>query len=275
MYRLYLFLFKYRVALTFLFLEILCGWLIVQNNLYHRAAFFNSSNAISARLLSASYEIKGYFALRKTNEDLANEVANLRIKLEQHKYVIDSSSRATSDSTFLPYQFITAKVVNNSISFFNNYLTINKGEDDGVEPGMGVIGHHGIIGKVKYASSSFAVVTSILHSDFLVSSKVNGKVNLCSTQWDGVNPNYAKVLYVPRHINLQVGDTVSTSGFNSIFPSDIMIGTISELNLTAEAPFYDVDLKLSSDFSAVAYVQVVINSMQNEKDSLESTIDKY
>jgi len=275
MYRLYLFLFKYRVVLTFLFLEFLCGWLIVQNNLYHRAAFFNSSNAISARLLSASYEIKGYFGLKQTNEDLAKELAYLREKLEQKKYIIDSSARITSDTSFVPYKFITAKVVNNSTSFFNNYLTINKGEDDGIEPGMGVIGHHGIIGKVKYVSSGFSVVTSILHSDFLVSSKVNGKVNLCSTQWDGLDPGYAKLLYVPRHINLQIGDTISTSGFNSIFPSDILIGTISKINLTAEAPFYDVELKLSSDFSTVVYVQVILSSLRNEKDSIESTIERF
>lgn len=275
MYRLYLFLFKYRVAITFAFLEFLSGWLIVQNNQYHKAAFFNSSNAITARLLAVSHEVKSYFYLRKTNEDLANEIGNIREKLEQRKYILDSSAVNQFDTTFLPYKFITAKVVNNSINFFNNYITINKGKHDGVEPGMGVIGHNGIVGKVKYVSSDFSVVTSILHSDFLISSKVNRKVNLCSTQWDGANPFFAKLLYVPRHIDLQVGDTVSTSGFNSIFPPDIMIGTISSVDLKTEALFYDAGLKLSTDFSTLTYVQIIMSSLRNEKDSLESTIEQF
>lgn len=274
MYRLYLFLYKYRVALIFVFLEFLCGWLIIQNNRFQRAAFLNSSNVIAGNLLSASREIKGYFNLKRINQDLAGEVAYLREEIEKKK-TASSPSTLLQDSSFIPFQFITAKVVNNSIYNFNNYLTINKGENAGVKSGMGVIGLKGIVGKVKYTSANYSVVTSILHSDFLISSKVGDKVNLCSTQWDSKDPFYAKLLFVPRHISLEVGDTVSTSGFNSIFPEDILIGTISKLDLRTESPFYDAEIKLATDFSKLTYVQVVISALRNEKDSLELKIDEF
>jgi rod shape-determining protein MreC len=266
MYRLYLFLFKYRVTLIFIFLEVLSFWLIVQNNRYQSAAFFNSSNAISANLLSISSEIRGYFSLKKTNTQLAEEIANLRKELERKK--VAPVKGIVQDSAYIPYEFVTAKVISNSAYNFNNYLTINRGNAEGVKPDMAVIGPNGFVGKIKYTSENFAVVTSLLHSNFLISSKVEGKINLCSTQWDGVSPSFAQLLFVPTHIVLLEGDTVSASGFNSIFPEDILIGTVSKISLREGAPFHEIEIKLSTEFANLSFVQVIISAIRDELDSL-------
>ena len=273
MYRLYLFLFKYRVTLIFIFLEVLSFWLIVQNNRYQSAAFFNSSNDLSANLLSISSEIRGYFSLKETNTQLAYEIANLRKELEQKKMA--PFNGAVQDSLFNPYEFITAKVISNSTFNFNNYLTINRGNADGLKPDMGVIGPNGIVGKIKYTSENFSVVTSLLHSNFLISSKVEDKINLCSTQWDGVDPRFAQLLFVPTHIVLQEGDTVSTSGFNSIFPENILIGTVSEISLREGAPFHEIEIHLSTEFVNLSFVQVIVSAVRDELDSLTTVTREF
>lgn len=168
------------------------------------------------------------------------------------------------------YSFLSAKVINNSTRLQHNFLTINKGRVNGVEPGMGVISANGIVGKVFSVSDHFATVSSILNTDVYVSSNIRRNNTFGSIHWDGRNILFAKLLYVPRHIELQIGDTVVTSGFNSIFPENIQIGFVREF--TRGDSFHDIQVELANDFSSLAYVYVVKNPLQQEKQELEKEI---
>ena len=275
MQRLLNFLFRYRNFLAFLILEIICIVLIIQNNRYHSAAFFNSSNFLAASVLSTQSNINEYFGLRAKNELLAVENAELKAALERLK-AADSvgvqTGQYSGDST-VQYNFTTAKVINNSTQWRNNTLTINKGLTEGIEPGMGVVGYGGVVGKVKYVSNRYAVITSLLHSGFTVSSRIKDKVEVCTSEWNGTDPGTINIRFVPRHHDIAIGDSVLTSGYNAVFPSDVMIGRITEIDLEPDANFYEIKAELVNDFTQLAYVQVVLNSFRVEKDSLETVPD--
>src|SRR5688500_19727478 len=83
MQRLFLFFYQYRAFFTFLILELICAWLIVANNPYQGARFFNSSNGLVAGLNTVSHGVREYFLLRQINSTLAEENAYLRSKLEE------------------------------------------------------------------------------------------------------------------------------------------------------------------------------------------------
>ncbi|MCZ6692920.1 MAG: rod shape-determining protein MreC [Bacteroidetes bacterium] len=268
MQRLFQILLKYRAFIIFVLLEFLSGWLIIQNNQYQSAAFFNSSNALAGNIINATNYLSEYLSLRKVNQELSQENAILRNQLLRNPSVTTGST--SIDSTLsTEFEYIPAKVINNSTRRFKNYLTLNKGSNDGVEPGMGVIGIHGIVGVVKSSSNHFATIISLLHGNMLVSSKIESSNTLCTTKWDGVNPLRANLLYVPRHIELNIGDTVSTSGYNAIFPEKILIGTISQVKLPEDATFYDIRISLSTEFHGLSYVYVLQNNLKAEKISLE------
>jgi rod shape-determining protein MreC len=60
--------------------------LVVNKNLKQNTAFLNSSNEFTAKLMSVSDAVTGYFGLVQENEKLANENAKLNsllIKREQ------------------------------------------------------------------------------------------------------------------------------------------------------------------------------------------------
>lgn len=271
MQRLFLFLYQYRAFLTFLFLELLCIWLIVRNNPYQGAKFFNSSNRYSAGVLQFSNSITDYFGLKKVNEELAAENAALKKQvnqLNQSLYSLDI--REIQDAEIInQFDYIDAKVIKNSVRQLENYITINKGRDSDIEPGMAVIDNKGIVGKVKTVSSHFSLVTSILHTDVLVSAKVKRTGDLCTMKWDGLSPYRAKILYVPRHIQLQEGDTIVTSGYNAVFPRDIPVGTIADYQLSEESPFYDITIELANDLNGLSYVYLVRNNLKMELDSVQ------
>lgn len=271
MQRLFLFLYHYRAFLIFLFLEILCLWLIVENNSYQGARFLNSSNRLVGGVMQTSGSISDFFSLGDVNESLASENARLRQQLSQiEQSLLRLDQSRLRDLDFLnQYDFISAEVINNSTARATNYITINRGSLHGIEPEMAVIDDYGVVGKVKAVSKRFAVITSILHLDVRISSKLKRTGDLCTTHWDGRNSDLSKLEFLPRHVSPLVGDTVVTSGYNAVFPSDIPIGVISEVNLDENSLWYDITLDLSADMNALSYVYLIQNTLKMEQDSLE------
>src|SRR5258707_5802310 len=157
--RLLRFFYEYRAFFTFLVLELTCAWLIVQNNQYQSARYFNSSNRMVANIIGFSHGVREYFSLRDINKELAEENADLRSKLEQRNQSIYSLEvKEIKDPAIINrYEFVSAKVVNNTTDFFKNYITIDKGSDAGIQPGMAAISAVGAVGKVKSVSEHYSV----------------------------------------------------------------------------------------------------------------------
>lgn len=270
MQRLFLFFYQYRAFFTFLLLELVCAWLLIGNNAYQGARFFNSSNGLVASLNNVSQGVREYFLLRQVNSTLAEENAYLRSQFEALNQVryIDSAPTVTDSTVVDQYDFESAKVVSNTVHRFTNFITINKGSDDGIEPGMAVISSLGAVGKVRTVSRHYSVVTSILHVDVQVSALLKRTGHFGTIQWDGVDPGIVKLKYIPRHVEPIRGDSVVTSGYNAVFPEGVMVGQIEEVTLTDEL-FYDLEVRLSQDFRKLSYVEVVKNSLKQELDSLQ------
>ena len=290
MRNLFAFICNYRGFLTFLLLEIFCGYLIVQNNNYQGAAFYNSANMYAGRVLAFQKEVSDYFRLIEVNQALVNENQQLREsitnivssgRLDSLPAAPDSSYRVKPDSVTLARQrldttgliktfsLIPAKVINNSIRRVNNHLTLNVGRDNGVEPGMGVVSGNGVVGRVKSVSGGYATVYSLLHSQMLISAKIKRNNAVGSVKWEGDNYLMAALNYIPRHIQIQKGDTIVTSGYNAIFPEGVMIGRITSFATEADKSFYTVRVRLAVDFNSLDYVYVIKNNDRAERDSLE------
>jgi rod shape-determining protein MreC len=275
MERLILFVYQNRAFFTFLVLEFFCTWLIVENNAYQGSKFFNSSNGVVATMNAFSQSVRDYFMLTEVNRTLSEENAILKRKVTQQRLDIVPPQYTIRDSSFInQYEFVSAKVVNNHVDMVKNFITIDKGSDAGIEPGMAVVSPLGIVGKVKIASKHYGVVTSILHIDVMVSAVLKRTEHFGTIQWDGKNPDLVDFKYIPPHVNPVVGDTVMCSGFNAVFPEGTMVGVVDKVQLNKDALFYDIKVRLSQDFRKLSFVTVVKNNRFVEQDSLEQAIQK-
>jgi len=137
---------------------------------------------------------------------------------------------------------------------------------------MAVINNLGIVGKVKSASANFATVTSILHPDVLTSALLKSTNTLCTVKWNGLDPEKAEILYVPRHVAVKVGDSVVCSGYNAVYPAGVPIGVVSKVHIRQESTFYDLEITFAAKFDQLSFVFVVSNTLKAEKDSLENVI---
>lgn len=264
-----------RHFILFVLLEVFSFYFIINSSNYWSATYFNTANRYAAQVLAWSNTVNEYARLRQVNADLAAENQRLNTRLTQ---LLQSKPAAPADyradSAFANrFTFTVAKVVNNSTQFANNYITIDKGTDDGIRPGMGVISPTGIVGKVKTCNRHFSVITSILHSSFLVSSALTKAEEIGTARWDGVDPHLIKLNDISLTKPVAKGDSVVTSNVNSTFPPGILIGRVRTVGVQPNQVFHDITLDLATNFSSLAFVYVVQNRLQPEQEHLEKQIE--
>ncbi len=271
MERLFRFLYTYRAFFTFLILEFFCAWLIVENNQYQSTKYFNSSNRLVANINAFSQGVREYFSLRDINSALAEENAKLRKKLEQRDLILYSIklNQIRDTAIFNRFDYVSAKVVNNSTKNYKNFITIDRGLDAGLKPGMAVISANQVVGKVKSVSNHFSVLISLLNVDNQVSVVNKRTGHFGTVQWSGIDPLSIDLKYIPRHAIPAVGDSIVTSGYNTIFPQGMFVGRIKEFNLNEHDPFFDIKVELGTDFTKLAFVEVIKSHLKLERDSLE------
>jgi rod shape-determining protein MreC len=261
---------KYNFFIVFLLLEVISGILLVRNSTYQRAAVISTSNELVGKIYTAYSNVTDYLVLGETNRILSAE--NARLRRADSVSFYDPSFRVlrVNDTIGLQqYEYISARVVNNSVSRVNNYITLDKGSLQGIQPEMAVMGSNGVVGIVKDVSEHFSTVISLLHSSTKISSKIKKNDYFGSSVWDGENPQIAKLLDIPSHAQVKVGDTIVTSSYSGIFPRDILVGVVSEIGTSGES-FKEIKLKLATDFQKLSYVYVVRNLLKSERDTLEA-----
>ncbi|CAN5482818.1 rod shape-determining protein MreC [soil metagenome] len=254
----------------FLLFETICIYLVVQNNNFQRASFINSSNQVSASVLSVSANVNEYFNLKSENERLAKENAELHShdllsfsKLVNAEYIINDTVYKQK------YTYTEAKVINNSTNRRNNYLTLDKGAKQGITDKMGVITSLGVVGQVEKVSENFCTVKSLLHSNTIINSKFKKDGTFGPLSWDGVDFEYATLNDIPTHVRILKGDTVVTSQYTKMFPENILIGTVDSYYRESTKPFYTVKIKLSTNFKKLTHVYIVNNKLREEQEALE------
>ncbi|NIJ56081.1 rod shape-determining protein MreC [Dyadobacter arcticus] len=267
-----------RFFLVFVLLEVLSIWLIVRSNTYWGATYFNTSNYYVARTLAFSNSAREYTKLGEINADLASENARLHAMVTalNQKKPIDSPAGYVPDSVFASrFIYTVAKVVDNETNKPNNVLTIDKGTADGIKPGMGVISATGVVGKVRFCSANYAVITSILHSQFMVSTKLVRSKEIGYAKWPGKDPRIIDLIDVSKYTKIFKGDSAVTSDQNSVFPPGIMVGKVESVTVHPNQTFYNITLHLATDFRNLSYVYVVQNQQLGEQEILQSrTLEK-
>ena len=251
--------------LLFLLLEIIAILLIVFNNNYQHSVFSSSMTAVNGGISTLTGSISQYFYLTENNEDLLQENALLREELLAAKAQLNG---VVTDSLPRDYKIITAKVINNSVNNQQNLIILNKGEKDGVMPDMGVICASGVVGIIKTVSDNFSVIIPIINNQSKISCKLDSSNNYGSLVWENADYRFAKLTEIPKHVRVNVGETISTSGFSSIFPADIPVGTVVNVEEESEQ-FLSIEVQLSTNFRTLSYVEIMNYSLKQELDSIK------
>lgn len=269
MQNLILFLRKYNHFFLFILLEIFCFYAIFRFNTYHNSVLLNASNSVSGSILQSQEDVLQYLSLEKENERLLMKSAQDYTWADENKIMIGSDTFVVTDTTGVPlYSFIPAKVLEKTIRKRSNYFIINRGRKHGVAKDMGVVSQDGVVGIVVNSTQNFSTVMPLLHEEFSLTPRIRNEEQYGKLFWEGPDPRYAKIDRVSKHIPLTRGMEVRTSLFSRYFPPNYMVGRIIKLKEQHNSSYWDIRVKLSTDFMNVRSVYVVKNNFKLEVDSL-------
>ena len=266
------FLLKYNYWFLFIILEVASFVLLFRFNRYQQSSYFTSANTVVGAVYEVSGGISSYFHLKSVNEDLLDRNMLLEQQItNQVDSVTVSSIRQMPQND---YQLFKAHVIKNSLTQPDNYITLDKGSSSGIRPEMGVVDGNGIVGIVYETSPSYSVVISVLNSKSNISCKIIGSDYFGYLKWEHGDSRYAYLKDLPRHAEFNLGDTVVTSGFSTVFPEGIMVGTVDDMADSNDGLSYLLKIKLATDFGKLSDVRVVARNGQEEQMKLENKATK-
>ncbi len=262
---------KGRHFFVFLVLEIIAISLIIGSYYTYTISFLNSTNYISGKLYYFENEFSKHLTLDLENQKLLEENATLRNKisiLENINAASENAVQITDSIRYQRYEYIPARIISNSISKKHNYININKGKRDRITQDMAVITHKGVIGITDYTTHKFARVMSLLNKKTKINGNIKSKGVFGTVTWNGEDYRYVQLTDIPKHITLEIKDTVVTDVHSNIFPSGIPIGIIKDFKLKAGSDEYIINVELFENFLKIENVYVVTDFDKIETDSL-------
>jgi rod shape-determining protein MreC len=276
-----LFIRKYANFLFFLLLQITALSFLFRYNKYHEAAFMNVTGEFTGSINQRYSKVEYYFRLKKINEQLASENARLNQQLKENYERPDGNEKKVLDSVqtdslleIRKYTWLGAKVVGSTVNTQVNFITIHRGLLQDVRPNMGVVSPQGIVGTVVNVSDNYASVMTLLHRQYKVVVKVKNGGERGTVEWDGVTPLFVTLKDIPKSAKLQVGDSIVTSPTSSLFPGNLMVGTVAEIVDDKSSNFYTLKVKPSTNFFNIEYVYVIANGQLLEQKRLEDSTRK-
>jgi rod shape-determining protein MreC len=233
---------------------------------------------MAGKVYMVSNSVESYMNLKTINSDLMQRIAVLEHEVRDYKKEVETLSELVypmdarkHESVYLnAFDFIQAQVVNNQISRMgNNYITLNKGALAGLKEDMGVLSSNGIVGVVVNVSPHFARVIPILNPKYQPSCKIKGTDYFGTLSWDGKDSRYISLKEVPQHADFNIGDTIITSGFSTIFPEGVLVGTVEDTFKKKGDNYNSLKIRLFTNFSALSEVLIVTNAAKEEQLNIE------
>jgi rod shape-determining protein MreC len=190
--------------------------------------------------------VSGYVALRGAHDEARacrTELAEAHAALNALKEAEAENARLKGMLGYVEQttdQEIVARVIGLNPSAHFQSIRINRGEDQGVRPGMPVLTPDGVVGQVVRAVGGVLQRTRVRATVTGLGDGRRLSLNL-----------------VRREDDTRDGDEVVTSGTDGIFPAGLHVGTVHDVQRPAVGMFLTATVKPSVDLARVEEVLVI------------------
>lgn len=264
---------RFQIFLVFFLLQVIALSSYFSFLSYPRSKYFNTSSSIAATVLEMKHSITKYADVDESNAALQLENIALRTRQPDQYIRVDANTVSIDDTIYKQnYQYIPGEILHATTEKTNNYFTINIGRSLGVEPGQGVYGPIGILGRVYDVSDNYALVKSVLSKELNINIQVENNGAHGYLKWDGNDPRIVTLSGISNDIDIRKRAKITTRGSRGIFPKGIPVGTVDKVEQIEGKPLWKVHVRLNEDLRTVQKIYVVKNVMKKELDALEAKI---
>ena len=203
--------------------------------------------------------------IRKKYQALLPEVERIDSlyaeNIELRKELKKMKEELSIEHTLSDYEYLNATVIKRNVAHWYNIITIDKGSYNGIKEDMVVVNSSGLVGKIVHVTPFTSDVRLITSSDTI--NKISITISDGNSFVNGLIKNYnyntgfLEVEGISNTLRVSDGEYVYTSGLGGVFPSGILIGTVS--NITTDE--YDlakiIDVEPAANFDDLNYVAVL------------------
>src|SRR3712207_3653602 len=203
--------------------------------------------------------------LREENailKDKALKYASLAKENESFKKMINFKDQRSE------YDYIGCEIIGKSGENWLDGFVINRGSDDGIQKKMVVVTGEGLVGQVTSVANKWSIVQSIINENIQVAGMPNS-----TRENDGVVKGYkdysnkllAKLYFLPLDSKVKKGDIVLTSALGSLYPKDIKIGTVIDVEEDKGKLVKNALIEPSVDFNRLEELFVIVSKNKDGK----------
>ena len=258
MQKIYLSIVKKRDHLVFILAVSISFNLLLNNDspntLLVRAKFLDSFSFIT----SPNMWLKTVIQLEEETQLLREK--NLQLSLQSDAMLRSFEENKTLKS-LLDYKkdsnfnLLSAKVLNMGSSSNLSSITLNVGKNDGVEIDQPIIIPEGVIGKTIAVGKSNSIAQLITDVNYRISVRIfpTGSVGILRYLRDDI----CEIREVQKNANIEIGNKVLTSGFSNIYPSNLFVGEVIEIQDERSSFQKVVKVRISSKIGSLLNVFVI------------------
>ena len=269
MQKLIYFIRKTAVAIVFIILEIIAIRCYAYSTPYTQARLLVWSNTVVGAVQSTFAGISNYFALRKENTRLTEHIATLENRIRTLE-AMQPEEKLAVEGVLQRYEYLSARVISSTTNRRRNFITLDKGFQDGVFADMAVMTPEGYaVGVVVDCSENFAVAKTLLNVDFRLGGVLAEDGSHGSVAWRGGDTQIINFVELSKYAKVQKDDLVRAAGFSHYFPKETIIGNIEEIELAENGTSYNCKVRLAADMNRLYNVVLVRNTGAGEAQALE------
>ena len=202
--------------------------------------------------------------LREEDDQLRTEMAALRMRNAQLESRAAEADRLAGLLGFrdahAEVQMLAARVIGASPDPSSHMVFISRGSRDGVRRDMGVITPEGVVGKVfaVYPDTSQVLLLTDKESGvgaLVETSRAQGPVR-------GTGEPLLGLEYISNDIKIEPGEKILTSGQDRIFPKDLPVGTVTQVQPDRHSPFLKISVKPAARLDGLEEVLVLLTRQE-------------
>jgi rod shape-determining protein MreC len=160
----------------------------------------------------------------------SGQVEQLALENKQLRELLDLSKRLETKGQ-------AAEVLYDAADPYTRKLIINKGMTDGIKASSPVMDEHGILGQVTHVLplvSEVTLVTDREHSIPVLNTRTGAR-GVAYGESGGAP--LLELRFMATNADIEVGDMLSTSGVDGIYPPGVLVGKVTKVERRAETAF--------------------------------------
>ena len=198
-------------------------------------------------------------ALRKENAEMEETVRQARADREENKRLRELLN-LREQRRDITSDMEAAYITEHSVTNWTSSLTLNKGSAHGVENGDCVIDETGaLVGIISEVGYNWSTVLTLVDTDTSLGAKVfrTDDLGVAQGNFTLMGEGRLRLDYLPADCQLLGGDLVVTSGLGGYYPSDLVIGSVVEVQMDDSGAASYAILEPKLDFDSLTEVFIV------------------